>query len=662
LRQSGIGTGILTRAFLLREFLLISDSPTPSYGIRRRCNASRHDGELNLSCHPKSRITRFWEIARLRHSLRATGRSIGSAGRDLTAPLVSPRWSAAHVARQYRDDTLILETNFETADGAATLIDFMPPRGKASDVVRIVSGRRGQVAMRSEIILRFDYGSVVPWVTRREDDSLRAVAGPDMAVLRTPVRLHGQDLKTVGDFTVSAGETVPFVLTYSPSNLPPPAPVDAQAALADTEAFWRDWASRCTDAGEWSTTVRRSLITLKALTYRVTGGMVAAPTTSLPEQIGGARNWDYRFCWLRDATSTLLALMNAGYFEEAQAWREWLLRAVAGQPAQAQIMYGIGGERRLTERELPWLPGYEGSKPVRTGNAAVNQVQLDIYGEVMDALHQGRKGELAANEAGWAVQRALLDHLEAICDQPDEGIWEMRSGRRQFTYSKVMAWVAFDRAIKSAKQFGLEGPVKRWSALRQQIHEEVCRRAFDSTIGTFTQSFGSKILDASLLLMPIVGFLPIHDPRVRSTIAAIERHLTVDGFVRRYDTGRTSDGLTPGEGVFLACSFWLPDCLILLDRREDARRIFERLLALRNDVGLLSEEYNPHTKRLVGNFPQALSHIALVNTAHNFTRPDGPAGQRSDNELPLAASRDTAFATNTTTWSSDCRLIEPISR
>ena len=543
--------------------------------------------------------------------------------------LIRPLDPAARVTRRYRPDTLILETDFETVDGAVTLIDFMPPRGKTSGVVRMIVGRCGQVAMRNEFIIRFDYGSAVPWVTRMEDGGLLAVSGPDLVVLRTPVRLRGEDFKTIGDFIVSAGQTVPFVLTYSASHLSPPAPIDEQEALSDTEAFWLEWTSRCADAGKWSPAVRRSLITLKALTYRPSGGIVAAPTMSLPEQLGGSRNWDYRFCWLRDATFTLLALMNAGYYDEAQAWEAWLLRAVAGQPSQVQIMYGLLGERRLMEWEIPWLPGYEGSKPVRIGNAAVNQLQLDIFGEVMDVLHQGRSGKLVANEVAWAVQLVLLEHLETIWDQPDEGIWEMRSGRRQFTYSKMMAWVAFDRAIKSVEKFSFKGPVGRWCALRGRIHEEICDRAFDPTIGAFMQSYGSKNLDASLLLIPTVGFLPPHNPRVRSTIAAIERHLTVDGLVRRYDTVETRDGLPPGEGFFLACSFWLADSLLLTGRSEDASQLFERLLTLRNDVGLLSEEYDPHAKRLVGNFPYALSHIALVNTAHNLAGSAKPARQRS---------------------------------
>jgi GH15 family glucan-1,4-alpha-glucosidase len=544
--------------------------------------------------------------------------------------LIRPSDPAARVVRSYREDTLILETNFETRDGAVSLIDFMQPRGKHSHVFRIVVGRSGQVAMHTELILRFDYGSAIPWVTRMPDGRLLAIAGPDMTVLDTPVAVHGEDFKTIGDFTVSADQAVPFTLTYSVSHLPPPDRIDPLQALADTESFWREWSGRCTETGIWASAVRRSLITLKALTYRPTGGIVAAPTTSLPEKLGSQRNWDYRFCWLRDATFTLLALMNSGYYEEAQAWRDWLLRAVAGQPAQVQIIYSVHGERRLTELELSWLPGYEGSKPVRIGNAAVNQLQLDIYGEVMDAIHQGRCGQLLASEASWAVQRALLDHLETIWDKPDEGIWEMRSGRRQFTYSKIMAWVAFDRAIRSVEKFDLEAPVEHWRALRKRIHEEVCSRAFDPTIGAFAQSYGSKNLDASLLLIPIVGFLPVRDPRVKSTIEAIERSLMRDGFVLRYNTEATRDGFPGNEGAFLACSFWMVDSLRLMGRRKDARRLFERLLDLRNDVGLLSEEYDPHAKRLVGNFPQALSHIALVNSAHNLARREKPARQRAD--------------------------------
>jgi GH15 family glucan-1,4-alpha-glucosidase len=542
---------------------------------------------------------------------------------------IAPTDASVRTTRHYRKDTLILETEHETAEGAVTVIDFMPLRGEASDVVRIVVGRRGRMAMHLELIVRFDYGSLVPWVTKLDDGTLRAVAGPDMVVLHSPVELRGEGPKTVGDFTVGSGETASFTLTYSPSHLPPPNSVDAQAALTETEAFWRDWAGRCTAAGEWSDIVRRSLITLKALTHRPTGGIVAAVTTSLPEQLGGSRNWDYRFCWLRDATFTLLALMNGGYYEEAQAWRDWLHRAVAGDPAQTQVLYGISGERRLPEWEVPWLPGYEHSKPVRIGNAASGQLQLDIYGEVMDALHQGRSHEIAASEASWALQQALVEHLEAVWHKPDSGIWEVRGGPQQFVYSKVMAWVAFDRVVKSAEQFGLDGPVDRWRALRMQIHDEVCQKGFNSEVGAFVQSYGSKELDASVLLLPLVGFLPPNDPRVRSTVEAIERDLMTDGFVRRYDTSTASDGLPAGEGAFLACSFWLADNLVLLGRHKDARRLFERLISLRNDVGLLSEEYDPDTKRLVGNFPQAFSHITLVNTAHNLTCAAGPAKQRA---------------------------------
>jgi len=543
--------------------------------------------------------------------------------------LVAPADAEADITRRYRDDTLILETDFATGGGAVTLVDFMPPRGKASDVVRLVIGKRGRVVMRTELVLRFDYGALVPWVTRMDDGTLRAIAGPDMVVLRTTAPLQGEELKTIGDFVVSEGQIVSFVLTYSASHLPPPEPVDAQAALADTEAFWREWSSRCVDVGEWTPAVRRSLITLKALTYRPTGGIVAAPTTSLPEQLGGSRNWDYRYCWLRDATLTLLALMNGGYYEDAQAWTEWLLRATAGSPPQMQIMYGLAGERRLTEWEVPWLPGYEGAKPVRIGNAAAEQLQLDVFGEVMDALYHARVGGLVGSEAGWALQLALIGHLETIWQLPDEGIWEVRGGRQPFTYSKVMAWVAFDRAIKCCEQFGLDGPVDRWRALRAKIHEEVCRNAFNSKVGAFVQSYGSSLLDASVLLLPLVGFLSPTDPRVRSTVAAIERRLTEDGFVLRYDPQARRDGLPEGEGAFLACSFWLADNLILLGRRRAARLLFERLLALRNEVGLLSEEYDPRAKRLVGNFPQAFSHIALIATACNLAHRLKPAKQRS---------------------------------
>jgi GH15 family glucan-1,4-alpha-glucosidase len=543
-------------------------------------------------------------------------------GRWLLQPLAPDVQSR----RDYRRHTLILETRFETAEGAVTLIDFMPPRGDHSDIVRLVRGDRGRLRFRMELILRFDYGSVVPWVTRLEDRTWRAIAGPDMVVLRTPVALEGQDLTTVAEFDVAAGDTVPFVLTYGPSHLPPPDPIDPIDSLRSTEEFWTEWTSRAESGGEWSEAVTRSLMILKALTYAPTGGIVASPTTSVPEQLGGARNWDYRFCWLRDATLTLLALMNAGYDREARAWHDWLLRASAGSPAQLQTMYGLAGERRLTEWEVPWLPGYESSRPVRVGNAAYGQVQLDVYGEVMDVLHQARRGGIVDGDADWAFQRALVQRLDDVWMQPDESIWEVRGDPQHFTYSKVMAWVAFDRAIKTAELFGLEGPVDRWRSTQARIHAEVCDRGFNRQLGSFVQAYGSNLLDASLLLLPTTGFLPATDPRVAGTVA---RHLRADGLVARYDTTATDDGLPPGEGAFLACSFWLADAYVLLGRIDEARALFERLLALRNDVGLLAEEYDPRLGRQVGNFPQAFSHVGLVNTAHNLSHARKPAEQRA---------------------------------
>jgi len=542
---------------------------------------------------------------------------------------IAPRDDKARVSRRYRPSTLILETRFECGEGAATLIDFMPVGATHSSVLRLVIGERGRVTMCTELVIRFGYGAIVPWVTRLDDGTLRAVAGPDMVVLRTPAPFTGQNLRTVGEFAVAVGETVPFVLTYSPSNVPLPPPLDPQSMLATTEAFWTAWSRTCRPAGHCSDAVVRSLITLKALTFGPTGGIVAAPTTSLPEHLGGTRNWDYRFCWLRDATLTLLALMDAGFSDEAQSWRDWLIRAVAGSPEQVQIMYGIAGERRLTEWKVPWLPGYERSTPVRIGNAASGQLQLDVFGEVMDALHQARRSGLAASESGWALQQAFLAHLERVWTEPDEGIWEVRGPRRHFTYSKVMAWVAFDRAIQSAEQFGLDGPLDRWREIANAIHADVCRRGFDQELDSFVQSYDSKQLDASLLLLPQVGFLPPDDPRVRGTLRAIEQRLMVDGFVMRYDAATTDDGLPPGEGAFLACSFWLVDAYVLQRRTRDARRLFDRLLDLRNDVGLLSEEYDPRTGRLVGNFPQAFTHVALINSAFNLTRSEKPIEQRA---------------------------------
>jgi GH15 family glucan-1,4-alpha-glucosidase len=545
--------------------------------------------------------------------------------------LIAPH-TEARITRRYRPNTLVLETRFETDEGAATLIDFMPFRDRHSTIVRLVVGVRGSLKMHTELILRFAYGTIVPWVSRLESGALRAIAGPDMVMVHTPVNLRGEDMTTVGEFVISRDETIPFVFTYLPSHRPLDEPFDPMRALADTETFWRDWSAKCRPAGPWTDAVVRSMITLKALTYAPTGGMVAAPTTSLPEKLGGNRNWDYRYCWLRDATLVLIVAMNAGYFEEARAWRDWLLRAVAGSPDQLQIMYGIGGERRLTEWTVSWLPGYEDSAPVRVGNAAHSQLQLDVFGEIMDVAHQARRSGLSGNDSGWATQLAFLDHLQRIWNEPDEGIWEIRGARRHFTYSKLMAWVAFDRSIKSVETFGLEGPLEEWRKLREQIFDEVCTKAFDKELGSFVQSYGSKELDASLLLLPAVGFLPISDPRVQGTVAAIERRLLRDGFVMRYDTGEVDDGLPPGEGAFLACSFWLVDVYIMQDRLADAERLFRRLVDLCNEVGLLSEEYDPRVKRFVGNFPQAFSHMALVHSAYNLTRVEKPVEQRAQAE------------------------------
>ena len=534
-------------------------------------------------------------------------------GRWLLAPV-----GDATSSRKYLHYTLVLETTWETPDGTVRVVDFMPPRGKAPDIVRIVEGVEGSVRMRSELVIRFDYGHVVPWV-RHVGDARLAVAGPDALVFRTPAPSRGEHMQTVSEITVEEGERIPFVLTWYPSHEDPPERIDPEVALAETEAFWREWneRSKLDFPDEWRDVIQRSLMVLKALTYAPTGGIVAAPTTSLPEHIGGVRNWDYRYCWLRDATLTLLALLNADYKEEARAWRQWLLRAVAGDPADIQIMYGVGGQRRLPELELPWLPGYEGSASVRIGNAASEQLQVDVFGEVMDALYQARVHGLAKEQPAWALQRALLAHLERIWREPDEGIWEIRGDRRHFVHSKVMAWVAFDRAVRTVEEHGLDGPVDRWRKLRAQIHAEVCERGFDESLGSFVQSYGSKDVDASLLLIPLVGFLPADDARVRDTIEAVERELLRDGLLLRYRTHEQVDGLPPGEGVFLPCSFWLVDCYELLGRHDDAHALFDRLVGLANDVGLLAEEYDPAAKRQLGNFPQAFTHLALVNSAFN---------------------------------------------
>src|SRR6266511_2120325 len=516
--------------------------------------------------------------------------------------LLAPAGPVREVRRRYQGDTLVLETEHRTDDGVVRVVDCMPPRQQDPDVARVVEGVRGRVPMRMELIIRFDYGSIVPWV-RQMEGALHAIAGPDSVWLRTPVPVHGENLTTVAEFTIAEGERVPFMLTWHASHQRAPRRIDPIQAVDDSEAWWGEWASRIAYEGGWQDAVIRSLLTLKALTYAPTGGIVAAPTTSLPETLGGVRNWDYRYCWLRDSTFTLYALMLAGLADEAKAWREWLLRAVAGQPKQMQILYGVAGERRISEQELPWLAGYQGARPVRVGNAAVDQFQLDVYGEVMDTLHHGR--------------------------DPDEGIWEIRGPRRQFTHSKVMAWVALDRAVKAVELAGLEGPVERWRALRREIHEEVCRDGFDAERDTFVQYYGGRQLDASLLMIPLVGFLPASDPRVKATVAAIQRELMVDGLVHRYppEGSEKVDGLPPGEGTFLACTFWLADNLAMMGRRDEAAAIFERLLALRNDVVLLAEQYDPHDGRQLGNFPQAFSHVALVNTARNLSEP-GPAWAR----------------------------------
>jgi GH15 family glucan-1,4-alpha-glucosidase len=592
--------------------LLIED-----YALIGDCQAAAlvgRDGSIDWLCWPKF------------DSAACFAALLG--GREHGHWAMSPKSDSVKVSRRYRAGTLILETDFDTAEGAVTVVDFMPVGEWDSDLVRVVVGRRGRVKMAMELVLRFHYGSVVPWVSRLPDGRLRAVAGPDMVILDAPVETHGENLTTVAEFEIGEGQKLPFILMHSASHLEPPQSIDARAALEQTESFWKQWIGGCRAEGEWCEPVRRSLITLKALTYAPTGGIVAAATTSLPEKIGGERNWDYRFCWLRDATLTLLAFMDAGYYDEAEAWREWLVRAVAGSPEQMQIMYGISGERSLLEWQVPWLPGYEASAPVRVGNAASAQLQLDVFGEVMDALHQGRKGKLQTNEPAWGVQRALMRHLEEVWQQPDEGIWEVRGPRRHFTYSKVMCWVALDRAVKAVEEFGRDGPLEHWKALRARIHDDVCANGYSERKGAFVRSYDSEELDASLLLIPITGFLPADDPRMLGTVAAIERELMEGGLVHRYRTHQSDDGLPPGEGAFLACSFWLADNYILQGRKEEARTLFERLVGLANDVGLLAEEYDPRAKRQLGNFPQAFSHVALVNTAFNLSERVKPAEER----------------------------------
>ena len=555
-------------------------------------------------------------------------------GRWLIAPTVAP----LAVKRRYRPGALVLETEFQTATGRAAVVDFMPP-GDGADLVRIVIAHSGRVDFRTEFVVRFNYGATVPWVRRLFDGAISALAGPELVVLRSPVALRGEDLKTVGDFTVEEGQSVAFVLSYGASVGAPPSTIDPFESLELTETFWRQWSDRCPDVGPWTEAVKRSLITLKALTYAPTGGIVAAATTSLPEQLGGVRNWDYRYCWLRDATFTILALMKLGYQEEARAWRDWLVRAVAGSPRQVQIMYGVGGERWLPELTLPWLPGYANSSPVRIGNAATEQMQIDVFGEIANALFQSLKAGMEPPERARTLRPLVLEYLEEAWRQPDEGIWEVRGGPQHFVHSKVMAWVAFDRAANdlSAQTFHDSG--QRWREIAAEIHAQVCERGFDRNLNSFVQAYGSQRLDASLLLIPLVGFLPATDPRVQGTLRAIEKKLLVnDEFVLRYESADTADGLPPGEGAFLACSFWLVDNYILQGRHEDAHRLFERLLARRNDVGLLAEEFDPADGRMLGNFPQAYSHVGLINCALSLSQREGPMEVRAASVPPGAAA------------------------
>jgi GH15 family glucan-1,4-alpha-glucosidase len=548
--------------------------------------------------------------------------------------LIAPEGEIRKTSRRYWDETLILETRFETADGIVALIDFMPPRGKASDVVRLVRGVEGRVKMRMQLVIRFGFGVDIPWVKRAENRSaLLAIAGHDMTVLRTPVETRGEDFTTVAEFEAEAGKTIPFVLTYGPSYLDPPEPIDPEIALKETEAFWTEWSGRCSYQGAHRALVLRSLITLKALTYDLTGGIVAAPTTSLPEKLGGARNWDYRFCWLRDATFTLLALMDSGYTAEALAWHGWLLRAAAGAPNNMQIMYGILGQRRLLEWKAGWLPGYEGAQPVRIGNAAHAQLQLDVYGELIDAFHQARMAKLRFEDETWDLECAVLEHLAQVWNHPDHGIWERRGEPRHYVFSKVMTWVAFDRGIKSVETFGFKAPIDRWRALRDTIHQDICAKGFDAKSNSFVESYGSNLLDASLLLLPAVGFLAPTDARIRGTIAAIESYLMRDGFVLRHDPREVSSEKQPIEGAFLACSLWLADAHVLSGDIGKAQVLFDRVVGIANDLGLFAEEYDSDARRQTGNFPQALTHIALINTADNLhevrNTHEKPAMQRS---------------------------------
>ncbi|MDP9444222.1 MAG: glycoside hydrolase family 15 protein [Actinomycetota bacterium] len=602
----------------IEDYAIIGDTQTVALVGR--------DGSIDWLCLP-----RF-------DSPACFARLLGGGDHDFGRWLVAPADGGPCSSRRYRGDTLVLESVWDGADGSVRVTDLMPPRDQTPDLVRIVEGLSGRVRMRSELQLRFDYGQLVPWV-RRVDGQVGAVAGPDSVYLRSDVPHHGEDFATVADFSVAAGERLHMVLTWHPSHEQPPTPVDPERALASTVSYWQDWSTTCVRHGEYTDAVTRSLLTLKALTYSPTGGIVAAPTTSLPEQLGGVRNWDYRYCWLRDATFTLEALLHAGYTDEAHAWSDWLQRAIAGSPQDLQIMYGVAGERRLPEYTADWLPGYAASTPVRVGNAAAEQLQLDVFGEVLGALAVGRTVGVPGSDAHWDLQRALAEHLATIWREPDEGLWEVRGPQQHFTHSKVMCWVAFDRVAKAVEELGYAGPAQRWRAIADEIHAEVCAKAYDEQRGAFVQAYGSTALDAAVLLIPRVGFLAGDDPRMVSTVEAIERELSDDGFVHRYETGGDGphtnvDGLPGGEGAFLACSFWLADAMYMSGQKDAARERFERLLALRNDVGLLAEEYDPATGRQLGNFPQAFSHIGLVNSAHLLSNGDGVTPRGGVEEHP----------------------------
>jgi GH15 family glucan-1,4-alpha-glucosidase len=593
----------------IKDYALIGDSETAALVGR--------DGAIDFLCWP-----RFYSEA-------CFAALLGDEENGCWA--IAPGADAA-VTRRYRPQTIILETRFETKGGAVALIDFMPPRRgeeDSSNIVRIIAGERGCVPIRMLLNLRFDYGRLTPWISESSNGTTEFVCGPHAVTLETAVPIQRGHETCRAEFTVSAGERKSFALRYRRSHHQPARPLDPDKELADTEQRWRDWTRSCTYRGPYRDAVLRSLVTIKAMASEQTGGIIAAPTMGLPEKIGGTRNWDYRFCWLRDTTFTLLSLLHSGFHEEARAWRDWLLRAVVGMPNDVQPIYGLAGEHRLPEWEIDWFGGFRGSKPVRAGNNAYRQFQLDVYGEVLDALHQSREQGIPAEDWSWRLQQALIEQVERIWHEPDSGIWEARHGREHFTHSRVMAWVAIDRAVRACEKHRLDWPLARWRGLRDTIHRDVCKNGFDEAVGGFVRSYETREPDAATLLIPIVGFLPANDPRVRRTVGLVERTLMADGLVMRYDTRKAEDGLPEGEGAFLACSFWYADNLVMQGREAEARRVFERVLTCRNDVGLLSEECDPQSGELLGNFPQALSHLSLVNTAHNLEQAPGPAHARS---------------------------------